>query len=285
MGDWWYLVYSEKHSAIRRVQYFKGRSLDELKACTLNDAGRWPDSHEGFLDSRAFYAGKTASDGQNRYIWGWCPTRPGRDNTAVGAAPNEPEWAGNLVAHRLVQHEDGTLTLGEVKGINEKYSQKQEVKLVGQSENGVGKTNNGFTLTGDSYILFDRLGYHNKISFTVKTASNTDKFGISLVRGSDSEKYYSMVVNPENDNTRKINFEQEGKAGMGFIAGADGYNFSRPADNIYHVTIYTDNSVTVMYINDVCSYTNRIYGTQKNCWSINNYGGKIDISDLTVSHY
>jgi hypothetical protein len=40
-----------------------------------------------------------------------------------------------------------------------------------------------------------------------------------------------------------------------------------------------------MYINDVCSYTNRIYGTQKNCWSINNYGGKIDISDLTVSHY
>ena len=39
---------------------------------------------------------------------------------AVGAAPNEPEWAGNLVAHRLVQHEDGTLTLGEVKGINEK---------------------------------------------------------------------------------------------------------------------------------------------------------------------
>lgn len=285
MGDWWYLVYSEKHSAIRRVQYFKGRSLDELKACTLNDAGRWPDSHEGFLDSRAFYAGKTASDGQNRYIWGWCPTRPGRDNTAVGAAPNEPEWAGNLVAHRLVQHEDGTLTLGEIKGINEKYSQKQEVKLVGQSENGVEKNNNGFTLTGDSYLLFDRLGYHNKISFTVKTASNTDKFGISLVRGSDSEKYYSMVVNPENDNTRKINFEQEGKAGMGFIAGADGYNFSRPADNIYHVTIYTDNSVTVMYINDVCSYTNRIYGTQKNCWSINNYGGKIDISDLTVSHY
>ena len=60
----------------------------------------------------------------------------------------------------------------------------------------VEKTNNGFTLTGDSYLLFDRLGYHNKISFTVKTASNTDKFGISLVRGSDSEKYYSMVVNP-----------------------------------------------------------------------------------------
>ena len=61
------------------MQYFKGKTLNELKACTQNDAGLWPDGHEGF------YAGKTASDGQNRYIWGWCPTRPGKDNAAVGA--------------------------------------------------------------------------------------------------------------------------------------------------------------------------------------------------------
>ena len=135
MGDWWYLVYSEKHAAIRRVQYFKGKTLSELKACTQNDAGLWPDAHEGFLDSRGFYAGKTASDGQNRYIWGWCPTRPGKDNTAVGAAPNEPEWAGNLVIHRLVQHADGTLTLGEVKGISDKYGKKQEVKVMAKSDN------------------------------------------------------------------------------------------------------------------------------------------------------
>lgn len=83
------------HAAVRKVQYFKGRTLEELKATTANDAGIWPDNHEGFLDSRGFYAGKTASDGTNRYIWGWCPTRSGNDNTAVGASPNEPEWAGS----------------------------------------------------------------------------------------------------------------------------------------------------------------------------------------------
>ena len=121
MGDWWYMVYSDKSSFVRKVQYFKGRTLDELKACTANDAGIWPDDHEGFLDSRGFYAGKTASDGTNRYIWGWCPTRKGKDNTEVGASPAEPEWAGNLVAHKLIQHEDGTLTLGEVEAISNKY--------------------------------------------------------------------------------------------------------------------------------------------------------------------
>ncbi|MBL1488738.1 DUF4975 domain-containing protein, partial [Klebsiella pneumoniae] len=35
--------------------------------------------------------------------------------------------------------------------------------------------------------------------------------------------------------------------------------------------------------NNVCAYTQRIYGIQKNCWSINNYGGSITVSNLRVS--
>lgn len=283
MGDWWYLVYSEKHKEIRKVQYFKGRTLDELKATTANDAGIWPDNHEGFLDSRGFYAGKTASDGTNRYIWGWCPTRSGNDNTNVGAFPNEPEWAGNLVAHKIIQHEDGTLTLGAVEGIDKKYVSEQEVKIMAQSESGVTANNGVYTMTGDSYLLFNRLQVHNKISFTVKTSSATDKFGFSLVRGTDSKKYYSVIVNPESDVKRKLNFEEEGEEGKGFIGGIDGYMFDTPADNTYHVTVYTDNSICVVYINDNVAYTNRIYGMQKNCWSINNYGGSIEVSDVKVN--
>lgn len=285
MGDWWYLVYSEKHAAIRKVQYLKGRTLDELKATTANDAGIWPDDHEGFLDSRAFYAGKTASDGTNRYIWGWCPTRAGEDNTEVGADPNEPEWAGNLVAHRLIQHEDGTLTLGSVPGIDAKYTRQGEARVMAKSDEGVAESNGTYTLTGDAYTLFTRLNTHNRISFTVKTATQDDKFGISLCRGTDSGKYYSIIVNPEGSGRRKINFEEEGPEGKGFIAGIDGYQFNAPADNTYRVTVYTDNSVCVVYINDNVAYTNRIYGNQKNCWSINSYGGTIEVSDVDVKYY
>lgn len=284
MGDWWYLVYSEKHAAVRRVQYFKGKTLDELKKCTANDAGLWPDSHEGFLDSRGFYAGKTATDGTNRYMWGWCPTRSGNDNTAVGAYPNEPEWAGNLIAHKLIQHSDGTLTLGEIDAVKSKYTNSSDCKLMDKSGS-ISESKGSYTMTGDSYLLFNRLGHHNAISFTLKTTGNTDKFGISLVRGSDSNKYYTMVINPESENNRKVNFEEEGSAGKGFISGIDGYVFSRPADNTYKIRIYTDNSVCVMYINDICSYTNRIYGIEKNCWSINSYGGTINVSDLKVTNY
>jgi beta-fructofuranosidase len=93
------------------------------------------------------------------------------------------------------------------------------------------------------------------------------------------------VVNPENENDRKVNFEQEGEEGKGFIEGADGYGFYRPANNEYNIDIYTDNSVLVMYINDIVCDTQRIYGIQKNCWSINNYGGSITVSDVKVSQY
>ena len=284
MGDWWYLVYSEMHSAIRRVQYFKGKTLDELKACTAGDAGLWPDSHEGFLDSRAFYAGKTASNGTDRFIWGWCPTREGNDNTKTNSG-SEPQWAGSLVAHRLIQHEDGTLTLGKVDAIEKKYATAKPVKMMAQSDEGVTVAGSNYTLETNSYALFNRLDYHNHISITITTETANDKFGISLVRGTNSEKYYTLIINPEGASNRKINFEEEGSSGKGFIEAIDGYMFPTPADNTYHIDIFTDNSVLVLYINDNVCYTNRIYGIQHNCWSVNSYNGTITISDLKVTNY
>ena len=284
MGDWWYFVYSEGYRApwSRKVKYMMASSFDGLKACFGDPGANWPkDGHEGVLDSRAFYAAKTASNGTDRFIWGWCPYRTGATihdkNINVGAA-SEPNWSGALVCHKIIQHSDGTLTLGKVPAMAAKYSKEQDVKVM--ASNGY---TNGVLKGDDAYVLYNRLGTCNHISLTVTTSNNWDKFGISLVRGTDSDKYYTMVVNPEGEDWRKVNFEQEGAAGKGFIEGIDGYNFQRPADNVYHIDIYTDNSVIVMYINDVCAYTQRIYGIQKNCWSVNNYGGSVTVSNVKVS--
>ena len=287
MGNYWYLVYSEAYrtSWSRKVKYMMAPTWEALKACFNDPGANWPrDGHEGILDSRAFYAGKTASNGTDRYIWGWCPYRSGTTiddrNVNVGAG-GEPNWSGALVCHKIIQHADGTLTLGEVPAIAAKYSKEQPVSVMASS--GANASGNSATLSGDgAYVLYSRLGTCNHLSFTVTTSNAWDKFGISVARGTDSERYYTMVVNPEDENHRKVNFEQEGNGGRGFIEGIDGYWFERPADNVYHINIYTDNSVMVMYINDVCAYTNRIYGITKNCWSINNYGGNITVSDLKI---
>ena len=290
MGDWWYLVYSEGYPTTwsRKVKYMMAKSWSALKQCFNDPAANWPkDGHEGILDSRAFYAGKTASDGTDRYIWGWAPYRTGATiwEKNVNVGEQEPNWGGALICHKVIQHANGTLTLGKVKAIDEKYTNYQSISVMAQQ--GVNISSEKYSLTGDnSYVLFNRLGNHNKISFTVKTSNDWDKFGVSFVRdGGNAEKYYTIVVNPESENNRKLNFEEEGSKGKGFIEGIDGYMFTRPSDNVYNVTIYTDNSVLVMYINDVCAYTQRIYGMSKNCWSINNYGGSIEVSNLTLSQY
>lgn len=278
MGNKWYCVYSEstKTSWSRKVKYMMADSWAELKNC-FNDGPKWPaDDREGVLDSRAFYAAKTASNGTDRYIWGWCPVREGSDiynkNVNVGGGDgNEPKWSGALVCHKLIQHDNGTLSVGEIPAMAAKYNQPAEVKVMKQDKD---------------YTLYSRLGVHNHISFTVQTATDGDRWGVSFVRSEDASKYYTLVVNPEWENgRRKINFEEEGPEGKGFIDGADGYIMPRPADNSYKVDIYTDNSVVTFYINGEYGYTQRIYGLQKNCWSINNYGNNITVKDLSVSTY
>jgi len=302
MGNYWYLVYSESFRTpwSRKVKYMVGNSWDDLKNC-FNQGPRWPqDGREGVLDSRAFYAGKTASNGTDRFIWGWCPFRSGGDiderNINVGGEQDgdEPNWSGALVCHKVKQNEDGTLVLVPVPAMAAKYNQPQTVSVMDSK----GYTDG--TLTGDdAYVMYNRLSAHNHISLTVKTSNNWDKFGISLVRSTDAQYYYTMVFNPENENWRKVNFEQEGHRmitvveddvekqvpvyGKGFVNGIDSYGFDRPSDNTYKIDIYTDNSVMVMYVNDKVCYTQRIYGIQKNCWSVNNYGGTVYVSDVKVS--
>ena len=286
MGDYWYCIYSEAYLSTwsRKVKYMMADSFEGLKRCFADPGANWPrDDKEGVLDSRAFYAGKTASNGTDRYIWGWCPYRSGKDidEMNINVGEKEPNWSGALVCHKLIQHADGTLSIGEVEGIKAKYNVPAELKVM--ESNGYA----GNTLSGaGAYVLYNRLGTHNHISFTAKASSDDTRFGVSLCRSTDVKKYYSLIVNPEWANgRRKINFEQEGEGGKGFIEGADGYIFPRPADNVYNVDIYTDNSVVTMYINGVYGYTQRIYGTQKNCWSINCYNGQIEISNLSLTQY
>ena len=273
MGEWWYLVYSELHKEIRRVQYFKSKTYEGLAACTKDDNPVWPDNHEGYLDSRGFYAGKTASDGSNRYIWGWCPTRRDNNNTAVNNDNGEPDWAGTLVAHRLIQHDDGSLTLGEIETVRNWFNDEVSVSTTAAS------------IAAGGSIELPALSDKTHLSFTVTASSAQTKFGVSVAKESWSGRYYSLIVNPEANNMAKVNFEQEGPDAMGFIPYIDGYFFSQPAGRVYHIDIYIDRSVLVLYINGQVSYTNRIYGMSGKSWSIKCYDGSIQITAIRQQVY
>lgn len=103
MGDWYYLVFSS-YTTLFGTYYVK---------CKAGET-RWRIPRNHRLDSRAFYAAKTACDGTRRCLFGWNPTKeedlfgfwPARQQ---GKDYRTWDWGGNMVIHELRQLPDGDL--------------------------------------------------------------------------------------------------------------------------------------------------------------------------------
>lgn len=275
LGDYWYLVYSDK-DITRQVQYFYAPTLKALM--TMGDDPAFPWRDEGKLEGTSFYAGKTASDGTNRYIWGWCATRQG--NLPEGTA----DWAGALVAHKLTQNEDGTLGLAIPQAVDGKFTENVDLKETAKSDGVEGSAAAGYTLAGGQSVRFGRLDYVNKLSFTVTTTPGTSVFGLSFVDCSDRAYNYRVYVEDRWSNLKfdKVTTDKEGNESRQNINSLG----LRPAsDGVYHVTMVSDHSTCVVYINGQYAFTNRIYGMARNPWSLFCSDGKVKIADLKLSTF
>lgn len=123
MGDWYYLVYSSYTDGFATF-YRKSRAL----------TGPWLRPALDTFDGRAFYAAKTGFDGQDRYIYGWNPTKgenirgfdPGKD---LGRDHKTWNWGGSIIVHRLRQHADGTLGVGPVESVAAAFGKERPVSL------------------------------------------------------------------------------------------------------------------------------------------------------------
>lgn len=91
-GDWWYHLVTE-YSDKSKTIYRRARSLD----------GPWEAPVDDAFDGRAYYAARSVSDGERRYLVGWVPTRWDDDDTKTW------QWGGTLVIHEIVVRPDGTL--------------------------------------------------------------------------------------------------------------------------------------------------------------------------------
>ena len=113
-GKYWYLVYSTFSEAEGFGTYY--RMAESLE-------GPWKAPAYNTFDARAFYAGKTASDGEHRYIFGWNPTKTGDTDFGVW------QWGGNLVVHELWQEENGELRVKMPEGVRAAFTEDRMVRF------------------------------------------------------------------------------------------------------------------------------------------------------------
>ena len=175
IGDYWYLIYSE----------YSDRNLTRY-AMARNPIGPWRIPEDDAFDGRAFYAAKTASDGEKRYLFGWIPTREGdRDDGCF-------QWGGNLAVTEIRQRPDGTLAAGMPERSFTRWKRFRDLPVVSLSAPGARRDALLSENAGAVFLLSGELVFSRPIR------------SLSLLLSADktSLRGYKFEISPGEDRVR-----------------------------------------------------------------------------------
>ena len=167
IGDWWYLVYTE-YSDQSKTRYVMSQSID----------GPWITPEDDAFDGRAYYAARTAFDGQRRILFGWVPTRE-KDNDL-----NNFQWAGAFVPHEVFQKPGGTLGVKAVDSLVECFKNRKNIKDISVSSS-----------------------YGRKEQIIIEETSNTFCFETTIIFSENTRDFSLRIFkNQETDESYEFNF-------------------------------------------------------------------------------
>lgn len=250
MGGYQYLIFSEQND--RRGVHYVYRTESN------GNYGEWIVPTDNFLDGYAYYAAKTASDGTNRYLFGWCPTRDDHKDK------NAYSWAGALVVHQLWQKSNGELALSLPESIGKQCNTKVNLKTEVVKHASINGGNYTLKSTDEkAVVVFPRFEKGtSKISATVK-ANGAKRFGIEFAAGGSRKYVYDLVIDPT-----------AGKVKLDYVVGGEvnstltEVRLPAAVNGEYQIEVVVENSVCVAYINNEVALSNRIYQMNQNPWAI-----------------
>lgn len=267
MDGQWYFIYSNIND--RKVHY---RMSDSLY-------GPWETPAVSALDGVAYYAAKSASDGQERLLFGWCPTRiDDRD-------PNNYNWGGSLVAHAISANaETGFLEVSLPKGLSTTFSKQTALGIIEQGA-GATKSGNNYELDASAErqeVRFSRMLHPHKISTTVHVDSEAKNFGFVFGACDELEHVYALHLDL-HEGLLKLALLSDWNSPTTSYEVQNAVPLSIAEDGEYNIEIVIERSVAVIYVNGQTAMTNRIYKMHQNPWMIFSDTGKVVFSDLVVS--
>lgn len=260
MGNYWYLTFSENWSTNKGTHYKMATSIN----------GPWTTPQNDKIDGEYFYAGKTASDGNKRYVFGWDARKTPENDLG------NKDWAGNLVIHELTQNADGTLAPKIVESVKDLFSKKNVTAEVEATSGNATATNGTYKLESTAekaMVTFKSTGKKARIKaeVTLNNAVGTAGF---VFHTNDSGSYYKIVLDVAKSKIAGINSASQEVTQI---------PFSLQTNTKYEVEIITEGSVVIFYINGKVALTNRIYGRDKNKWGIVAEGQSATITNLQIT--
>ncbi len=260
-NGYYYLSYSEQGN--HRVTHYRYKK-------NINDSWIKPEVY--YLDGEGLYAGRMEKGFGNLYLFGWCGTRDGGfDNLGF-------DWGGNLVAHQLVQLDNGELRPKMINQIDEKIANEVQYN---QSN---GKSASSFKFDekkATSYVIEELSKNITKLEFTIKTSSLIGDVGISFA-----------TIGPNVLSSLILSFDLENNC-IAYYNNASGFsNYGNAqikvpclfeANKDIKIKIIINKSVITVYANDAIALTTRVYEMEKNKFSF--YGNKTSANINNIKFY
>jgi beta-fructofuranosidase len=259
MNGWWYLVFSQFTDRFQTI-YRMSRSL----------RGPWLRPRVDSFDGRAFYAAKTGTDGERRFIYGWNPTRTQNtwhfnpDTRHEGYDYNTYDWGGSMVVHEVWQHEDGTLAVRPIPALDEVLHVPNTLKW---------KPMNGSWNVGEEGIGIESpQAYASLLSvnevpevcrFGMKFSykSGTDRIALAVQVDDEFARGYYFYFEPRRNRVEfKSALRMHEQGGWTFPWAVE---LERPLhlepDRQHDVEIYIDHSTMVLYVDRDIAMSVRVY--------------------------
>lgn len=225
IGEYWYFVYSE-YSDKKITRYRMSKSLK----------GPWMAPDDDAFDGRAYYAARTATDGQKRYLFGWVPTR------ANNYDKNLWQWGGILMVQEVYQREDKTLGVRCPEAVEAAFRDEKcadaALPVRVSSVDGRGEA-----------VLFNETGDFFRMDISLAFKEGTKAIGIKLFENTEEDRGYEYTLLPPQDRllfdrTPNIPWVQCFTTGL-----------ERPVQLVpgtqYNLMLIVDEEICVLYVNGV----------------------------------
>ena len=264
IGDWWYLVYST-FTERNLTHYRMSRSLTGPWLAPTNDS----------FDGRAFYAAKTASDGQRRFAFGWDPTRTGEVDTGTW------NWGGHLVVHEVIQEADGTLSVRLPVEIANHFDRTTFPAIVPRIGNWTTTADGTASVSAVDSFAWASLGSMPTTSLLeVAITYAPDTRGVGIVLRADDTLDHSYQVRVEPGRQRVV-FDRSPRP------GDEPPIIERPlmltAGVPMHLRVLVEGSVIVVYINDQVALSTRGYEHSSGSYGLFVSEGSASFSNIRLS--
>ena len=245
MGDTWYLTYSWDC-----VTYYAiGESKDGPFAAPEDNIldGQGLMEGNGFV----FYAAKTAEWGENTYLCGWL----GR--AALSVDSGIYQWAGNVLNHQLVQHEDKTLGVTAPQTFEDYFTRELDFR----AENAEGAA----TIEGNRITLQPEDGEIALADMGMRAPTMMLECDVTLdpdgcagfaFGGSEADEAYTALCLDAARNL--LHYEGYELTELSVYEPMAVTRFDFSDRELHHVKLVCENEIIVLYIDDEKALSSRI---------------------------